>query len=161
MHTAKLELPTTTIYREVLSSRLLVHHTAWVINLLVCCVCSCSIWYKLAASGYCVPAYSKQGQCYLLHFLYTTSCIECYILLKSQIWHASRVLFQAVCAWSTSKYWLVEQWRVISIKCYRSLTSKNLALCDMTTVFYMPSMVVWDFPVAILPLASKCISVSF
>ena len=65
MHTARLELPTTTIHREVLSSRLLVHHRAWVIKSLVCFVCSCSIWYKLAAFGYCVPAYSKRGQCYL------------------------------------------------------------------------------------------------
>ena len=65
MHTARLELPTTTIHREVLSSRLLVHHTLWVIDLLVCFVCSCSIKYKLAAFGYCVPAYSKRGQCYL------------------------------------------------------------------------------------------------
>ena len=74
---------------------------------------------------------------------------------------SSIVIFSAVGTSLTSKYWLVEQWRVISIKCYRSLTSKNSALCDMTIVFYMSSMVLWDFPVAILPLASECISVSF
>ena len=78
---------------------------------------------------------SRVSVTYMFHFLCITSCIEYYILLKSQIWHASRVLFQAVCAWSTSKHWLVEQWRVISIKCYRSLTTKNSALCDMSTVF--------------------------
>ena len=67
MHIARLELSTTSIESTdtMLSSRLFIHHTLWVINSLVCFVCSCSIQYKLAASGYCVPAYSKQGQCYL------------------------------------------------------------------------------------------------